>query len=90
MSPGGTGLRTFHPLVIALAAGANFVARAFAGDPNGTAELIAEAIRTPGFSFVEILSPCVTFRPSSATGRTDGAPGAGHLHRRCRARRGAS
>jgi len=63
LSPGGTGLRVFHPLVIALAAGANFVARAFAGDPNGTAELIAQAIRTPGFSFVEILSPCVTFRP---------------------------
>ena len=63
LSPGGTGLRTFHPLVIALAAGANFIARAFAGDPNGTAQLLAEAIRTPGFSFVEILSPCVTFRP---------------------------
>ena len=63
LSPGGTGLRTFNPLVIALAAGANFIARAFAGDPNGTAEVIAEAIRTPGFSFVEILSPCVTFRP---------------------------
>jgi len=63
LSPGGTGLRTFHPLVIALAAGANFVARAFAGDPNGTAEIIAEAVKTPGFSFVEILSPCVTFRP---------------------------
>jgi 2-oxoglutarate ferredoxin oxidoreductase subunit beta len=63
LSPGGTGLRTFHPLVIALAAGANFVARAFAGDPNGTADMLAEAIRTPGFSFVEILSPCVTFRP---------------------------
>jgi 2-oxoglutarate/2-oxoacid ferredoxin oxidoreductase subunit beta len=63
LSPGGTGLRSFHPLVIALAAGANFVARAFAGDPNGTADIIADAIRTPGFSFVEILSPCVTFRP---------------------------
>jgi 2-oxoglutarate ferredoxin oxidoreductase subunit beta len=63
LSPGGTGLRTFNPLVIALAAGANFVARSFAGDPNGTADLIAAAIRTPGFSFVEILSPCVTFRP---------------------------
>jgi 2-oxoglutarate ferredoxin oxidoreductase subunit beta len=63
LSPGGTGLRSFNPLVIALAAGANFVARAFAGDPNGTAEILAEAIRTPGFSFVEIMSPCVTFRP---------------------------
>jgi 2-oxoglutarate ferredoxin oxidoreductase subunit beta len=63
LSPGGTGIRSFHPLVIALAAGANFVARAFSGDQNGTAEILAKAIRHPGFSFVEILSPCVTFRP---------------------------
>jgi 2-oxoglutarate ferredoxin oxidoreductase subunit beta len=63
LAPGGTGMRVFHPLVIALAAGANFIARAFSGDPNGTAEIIAQAILHPGFSFVEILSPCVTFRP---------------------------
>jgi 2-oxoglutarate ferredoxin oxidoreductase subunit beta len=63
LSPSGTGLRVFHPLVVALAAGANFVARAFSGDPNGVAAILAEAIRHPGFSFVEILSPCVTFRP---------------------------
>jgi 2-oxoglutarate ferredoxin oxidoreductase subunit beta len=63
LAPGGTGLRPFHPLVIALASGANFVARGFSGDPNGCADLIVQAIRHPGFSFVEILSPCVTFRP---------------------------
>ena len=63
LAPGGTGLREFHPLVIALASGANFIARGFSGDPNGAAALIAQAIRHPGFSFVEILSPCVTFRP---------------------------
>jgi 2-oxoglutarate ferredoxin oxidoreductase subunit beta len=63
LAPGGTKIRVFHPLVVALAAGANFVARAFAGDPNGTAALIAQAIQHRGFSFVEVLSPCVTFRP---------------------------
>jgi 2-oxoglutarate ferredoxin oxidoreductase subunit beta len=63
LSPGGTGLSPFHPLVIALASGANFVARTFSGDPNETARVLVEAIRHPGFSFVEILSPCVTFRP---------------------------
>ncbi len=63
LAPGGTGLRPFHPLVIALASGANFVGRGFSGDPNGCAELIVQAIKHPGFSFVEILSPCVTFRP---------------------------
>ena len=83
LSPGGTGIRSFHPLVIALAAGANFVARAFSGDPNGTADIIAQGIRHPGFSFIEILSPCVTFRPeqrewrqqvhAAAVGPTDDA-----------------
>jgi 2-oxoglutarate ferredoxin oxidoreductase subunit beta len=63
LSPGGTGIRAFHPLVIALASGANFVARAFAGDPNGTADIIAQGIRHRGFSFIEVLSPCITFRP---------------------------
>ena len=63
LSPGGTGLRPFHPLGIALASGANFVARAFSGEPNETASMIVEAIRHPGFSFIEILSPCLTLRP---------------------------
>ncbi len=63
IAPGGTGISPFYPLVIALASGANFVARAFSGDPNGTMRTIVEAIEHPGFSFVQILSPCVTFRP---------------------------
>lgn len=63
LSPGGTGIRPFHPLVIALASGANFVARCFSGDPNGTTKVLTEAVSHPGFSFVEVLSPCVTFRP---------------------------
>jgi 2-oxoglutarate/2-oxoacid ferredoxin oxidoreductase subunit beta len=63
LTPGGTGLRPFQPLVIALASGANFVARAFSGDIIGTADIIAKAVKSPGFSFVEVLSPCVTFRP---------------------------
>jgi 2-oxoglutarate ferredoxin oxidoreductase subunit beta len=70
LAPGGTGLREFHPLVIALASGANFIARGFSGDPNGCAALIADAVRHPGFSFVEILSPCVTFRPEQREWKT--------------------
>jgi len=48
LTPGGSGLSPFRPLVVALASGANFVARAFSGDPSGTADLIAEAISIPG------------------------------------------
>lgn len=70
LSPGGTGLSPFHPLVIALASGANFVAREFSGNIKACTATIVEAIRHPGFSFVEILSPCVTFRPDEREWKT--------------------
>jgi 2-oxoglutarate ferredoxin oxidoreductase subunit beta len=76
LSPEGTGLREFHPMVIALAAGANFIARGFTGDPNGLAELVAQAVRHPGFSFVEVLSPCITFRPEQLEWKKMVRPGA--------------
>ncbi len=63
IAPGGTGLSPFHPLVIALASGANFIARGFSADIKSCTRLIVEAVRTPGFSFIQFLSPCVTFRP---------------------------
>ena len=63
LTPGGTKINPFQPLVIALASGANFIARASSSDPNGAARLLVEAIRHPGFSFVHVLSPCLTFRP---------------------------
>lgn len=62
LTPKGTGITAIQPLHLALACGANFVARGFSGDPNHVAKLIAEAIQHPGFSFVQVLSPCVTFR----------------------------
>jgi 2-oxoglutarate ferredoxin oxidoreductase subunit beta len=63
LTPHGTGVRRFQPLALALAAGADFVARGFSGDPNGLARILVAAIRHPGFSFVQVLSPCPTFRP---------------------------
>ena len=63
LTPGGTGQNPFQPLVIALASGATFIARCSSSDQNGTADTIAKAIRHPGFAFVQVLSPCVTFRP---------------------------
>ena len=70
LTPGGSGLRPFNPLVIALASGANFVARAFAGNIGETTRIIVDAVSHPGFSFVEILSPCVTFRPDQRGWKT--------------------
>lgn len=63
LTPEGPGVAPFHPLEVALSAGANFIARGFSGDPNFVARLIVDGIRHPGFSFLQILSPCVTFRP---------------------------
>jgi 2-oxoglutarate/2-oxoacid ferredoxin oxidoreductase subunit beta len=63
LAPGGTGLNPLQPLAVALAAGAGFIARGFAGDPNDVARLLAEAILYPGFALVQILSPCVTYCP---------------------------
>ncbi len=63
LAPHGTGVRPFNPLAIALASGASFIARGFSGDPSGLTKLITEAIVHRGFSFIEVLSPCVTFRP---------------------------
>lgn len=63
LTPDGAGINPFHPLVVALAAGANFIARCSSSDPNNVADMIAQAIRHPGFSLVHVLSPCVTFRP---------------------------
>lgn len=63
IAPGGTGVNPFAPLAVALASGANFIARGFSGDPSGVARLLVEAIQHPGLSFVQVLSPCVTYRP---------------------------
>jgi 2-oxoglutarate ferredoxin oxidoreductase subunit beta len=63
LTPHGSGIRPFQPVGLALAAGASFVARGFTGDPNGLAKILLEAIQHPGFSFVQALSPCPTFRP---------------------------
>ena len=63
LTPGGTGIRPFNPAAMALTSGASFIARGFTGDPNGLARILVEAIEHPGFSFVQALSPCKTFRP---------------------------
>jgi 2-oxoglutarate ferredoxin oxidoreductase subunit beta len=60
-SPDGSFEQAANPLALALAAGATFVARGFAGDTKALAELIAVAVRHRGYAIVDILQPCVTF-----------------------------
>ena len=63
LAPRGTGVRPFNPLAIALASGASYIARGFSGDPSGLTRLISDGIEHQGFSFIEVLSPCTTYRP---------------------------
>jgi len=60
-SPTGVYEQPIQPLVLALAAGATFVAQGFSSNVNQLTDLIMKAIRHKGFSLVNVLSPCVTF-----------------------------
>ncbi len=46
---------------VALQLGADFVARSFSGDKEQLVPLIKAAISHPGFAFLDVVSPCVTF-----------------------------
>jgi 2-oxoglutarate ferredoxin oxidoreductase subunit beta len=59
--PGGVIAEPFHPLAFALALGAPFVARSFSKDIDFTADLIVQAVETPGFALIDTLQPCVSF-----------------------------
>jgi len=50
-----------NPILLAIACGATFVARGFAGDPDHLAGVIKAAIKHRGFSLIDILQPCVSF-----------------------------
>jgi 2-oxoglutarate ferredoxin oxidoreductase subunit beta len=50
-----------NPLLYVLAYGAGFVAQGVPADMDGLTKIIEEAIRYPGFAFVNIQSPCVTY-----------------------------
>jgi 2-oxoglutarate ferredoxin oxidoreductase subunit beta len=50
-----------NPLMYVLAYDAPFVAQGTPADIPGLTEIIEEAIRFPGFAFVNVQSPCVTY-----------------------------
>jgi 2-oxoglutarate ferredoxin oxidoreductase subunit beta len=60
-SPDGAIEMAFNPVAMALAAGATFVARSFAGDPKHVAAMIVEGMRHRGYALIDVLQPCVTF-----------------------------
>jgi 2-oxoglutarate ferredoxin oxidoreductase subunit beta len=46
---------------LAIQLGAGFVARSFSGDKEQLVPLMTAALKYKGFSFIDVISPCVTF-----------------------------
>lgn len=51
----------FNPVLVALSAGAGFVARSFSGAKTHLKEMMKAAILYKGYALVDILQPCVSF-----------------------------
>lgn len=60
-TPSGNIEEPFNPLLFMLATGATFVARSYAGEMDATKRIMQAAIAHKGFSFVDIIQPCITF-----------------------------
>jgi 2-oxoglutarate ferredoxin oxidoreductase subunit beta len=60
-SPYGSLEEPVNPLLYVLGYGARFVAQGTPADMVGLAAIIEEGIRFPGFAFINVQSPCVTF-----------------------------
>ncbi|NLJ96316.1 MAG: 2-oxoacid:ferredoxin oxidoreductase subunit beta [Clostridiales bacterium] len=57
----GSHNEPINPLLLAIASGAGFVARAFSGDREHLVSVMKEAIMYPGYALVDIFQPCVSF-----------------------------
>jgi 2-oxoglutarate ferredoxin oxidoreductase subunit beta len=60
-TPKGSIEEPFNPLSLVLEAGATFVARAYPGKMKHLTDIIVQAIQHKGFSFLEVLQPCVSY-----------------------------
>lgn len=60
-SPLGSMEDPVNPLLYVLAYGAGFVAQASPADMNGLVAILSEGLSFPGFAFINVQSPCVTY-----------------------------
>jgi 2-oxoglutarate ferredoxin oxidoreductase subunit beta len=60
-SPDGAIEYAVNPMVMAIAGGATFIARAFSSEPKHLAQIISQAIHHKGYALVDVLQPCVTY-----------------------------
>jgi len=57
----GSSNTPLNPILMAIASGAGFVARAFSGDTEHLINIMKQAILYEGYAIVDILQPCVSF-----------------------------
>lgn len=60
-TPMGNVERPFTPVTLMMEAGASFVARSYTSKIDHLSQTMLQAINHKGFSFVEVLQPCVTY-----------------------------
>jgi len=60
-TPSGSLERPFRAIPLLLEAGASFVARGYSAKPEHLAGLIKQAVLHQGFSFIEVMQPCVSY-----------------------------
>lgn len=60
-TPGGVVEEPVNPVGVAVAQGATFVARGFAGDVEHLKSLYRQALAHEGFALVDVYQPCVTW-----------------------------
>ena len=58
--PDGVTSRPLRGPALAIALGCGFVARSFSGDVDHLTEIIKHGVQYRGFSFIEVLQPCVS------------------------------
>ena len=66
-SPYGSEDEPLNATLMALSYGASFIARLYAGDPEGITAALMEGIRHKGFSIFHIYTTCLTFDKSFKT-----------------------
>lgn len=60
-TPKGSIEEPFRPIPLMMEAGATFLARAYSARIDHLASIISRAVKHKGFSFVEVLQPCVSY-----------------------------
>jgi len=62
-TPNGAIETPVNPIELALAGGATFIAKGFAGDIEHLSDLVVKGMSHKGFSIIDVGQPCVSYNP---------------------------